>query len=1126
MNEQQQKTLLSSWRQSSLFRVAAAYVFGSWVLLQLAEIVLPSYDVPNLVMQALIATLFLLFPVVILLEHFTNLSNIFLGTAKSPDASENTDEILSLQAASVVPVTMVERRRITTLACSVRGVRNEKDDPELMVGVVAGIEAEIQEIVDRYEGLRLLSSQNEIVVAFGYPRLHEDDARRAVKASIELNQLVYAQDKDDDPTTFILGRIGLHTATVVIDDADGLADPLALLGDCKAVAEWLQAAAPENGAAACSETTDQIKASFNVDELAKLSHPRLGNKVPVYAIGSELDAQAQQLHKSGGELIGRDHELGMLMDRWQSVVEGDGQFVLLKGEPGIGKSTLMHHAVRKMVEQNSPLLLLANCESYFQATPLRPIVSLFEKMALGDDLSTSDPDRLEGLRNFLEPLVIDKNYALPILVSLLSIKTDDPALLLNDSGQKLREKTLTLLVNLLQVLSQDQPVLLVLEDIHWADPSTRDFINRLLVDCQSDRILCFFTARPEIESWESASNLVTIEVQRLSGKMTDMLVQEYLGNVSIPEKLREQIVRDGAGVPFYVEELVRGLMERPSSSGKAESLQLPTTLQAVLSARLDQLGSSKPLLQLCAVVGHEFSYQLLREIVRVDDDVLLNKVLADLVARGMLYQRGSIPEATFSFQHGLLMDAAYQSLTTKTRSELHGTIGDVIERSFPELCHNTPVRLAQHFTYAGLGEKAIGYRIVATRHAVQHFSTDEALTQISSGLEALVLVEDAEQKKFLEMTLHNLNGSVLLASRGYTSPEVRTSFETALALSNSVDHSPELFQMIVGLWMYYLIKGNYKQAEELGHRLLALAKEKGGGPELLQAYYCLGYSIYQTGAIGACIKYYEQAIALEKPGEDYARQTPSHDDTRVHLHCMYAHALWMAGYSEKALQEAEGAIQLAIDINQPYAEVWARYQISSFYHQRSDFTKMESTLSRALEIATEKGFNFFIPLCIYFRSSQIKNLNERVVSMVEHHEMTMQTGARSGSTHLKSLLVESLIDLGEHRRAGVRMDEIRELMEQNNENLWQSEFVRLETKLDLSLGKIDTALAEERLTDSVGLSLEMGNLPFALRSALALHTIASDKTAALENLKSVLDSYPTGDSTEEFRRAEQMVSQK
>jgi class 3 adenylate cyclase/tetratricopeptide (TPR) repeat protein len=1130
--------LSRNWRSHPLVRVASTYCVGAWLVLQVAETVLPSYDVPNWVMQTLINVLVGLFPIVLLVARFAHVERL-LPTDVSPlqsapvpargeePAGQDAGEILRLEATGLdIPVPLSERRSVTTLACAVRGVSGGRDDPELLLGFIAGMDAAVGEIIERYDGARLAGGRNQIVVAFGYPTLHEDEVRRAAKAAQEILALV-GDRQPPQPGTVVEARIGLHTDSIIVDETDGPDDEFAMLADNNAIAECVQAVAPAGGIAVSAASARLLSGSFALEEIDRVSHPRLGNRVPVYRLERELAGQWLQVLGEQVATLGRDHEFHLLLDHWQTVLEGEARYALVVADPGMGKSTLVNHVVGELLERDQPQLIILNCESYHQDSPFRPLISFLESRLYGGGHNLGNELRLQSLRDFLAQVPVDTRGALPLLASLLSIEAPDQSLQIEDSGKVVRQKTLRLIVELLQVLADRQPLLLVVEDLHWADPSTLALIGELLTEEPDHRIYGLFTARPGfIPPWGEYSQVIALNLSKLPDRVAEQLVRRNLGGREISPALLLRIVGECDGVPFYLEELTRGLLESGASLVEdPETLEIPPSLQSSLDARVARLGTAKPLLQLCSVLGQQFSYELLSRVVRTDDERKLRTVLQQLVREGLLYQKGAIPGATFRFKHRLLMESAYQSLLRKTRAKLHEAIAETIEKSFPELCRTAPVRMAQHLERSGDCARAIGYRLAAARRAHGGFANDEALAQIARGLDILPAVAVQSQRRQLEVSLQVEKGMVLLSYLGYTNPDVRAAFERAIELSDELENSPDLFTMIVGLWMYYLVKGEYGQARELGERLLVMARESGDAPQLLQAYYSLGYTEHFMGDMQRAVHYLRQAAAHDREGHDYTLHSPSRDDIRVHVYTMLAFSLWLCGDSTGCAEASAKIDELVEASGHPYAELWAQYQLSFLNFLRRDFEAMSVCTARALEIAENRGFTFFVPLVQFYRSFLITDPGERLARLKEFHCNLVSAGAGSTLGYMKTSIAEQCIEQGRLEEAESLLQASSQFIEQYGETLFLSENQRVQARLLQVRGGMPSAEVATLLQRGVDSAMARHALPLALRCALALCDCTGDSDAALDTLRRVRQGYRSADKTGDFMLANARLNQ-
>ncbi|WP_116368815.1 AAA family ATPase [Parahaliea mediterranea] len=1136
---QQAEPAAGKWRRElrnhPVIRVGGAYCVVAWLLMQIGEIVLPSFDAPAWIMQTLIAALVAGLPVVLVLARFTRLPSL-VGLAEPvpspvqfqvrPDPVQEAGDILRLKSASLaVPMDLSESRQVTTLVVSLQGLLRGREDPETLLGFVASIEQDIAQAVAGYEGTRMPSGRNEIVVAFGFPLAHEDDARRAARLSQELLELVRTHDIADGPDTRVISRAGLHSSTIIIDEGAGDADVMSLLGDTVSVAAFLQAAAAEGETAISEDTRTLLRAGFYVDEVARQSHPRLGQGVAVYQLGRELTADLANVMADHGQLFGREHERSLVMQQWHTVLEGESEYVLIKGEPGMGKTSLLFDVVRELMVQDKAQLMLLTCEPYYRESPFRPLLNFFESSVFqGERLNPAQ--RLERLQDFVGNVLKDGDEeAVPLLAALLSNGDDELGLATDNSSKRVREKTLALLVSLMERFSARKPLVLAVEDLHWADPSTRDLIESLLAYDPSTPIFGLFTARPEFEpSWVNLPDVIELNLNKLPARVAGDLVQRQAGENALPEPLVQQIVEHAGGIPLYLEQLTRNLLESREAGAGEEGLSIPATLKASLAARIDHLGAAKPLLQLCSVIGFEFSYELLRAVCADSDEKLLRRVLSAIVNAGLIYQKGAFPEATFKFKHRLIMEVASQSLLRRTRQRLHQAIADKLESDFPHICQQQPMLVAHHCSRAGNAPCAISYWIRAAQLSQAKFANEEAVAQVQRGLASLKDVPDAEQRNQYEITLQNLMGMIRLATQGYTNPEVRVAFERALELSDKVEQTPALFKMIVGLWMYYLIRGEYDRALELADQLLRLAAAIDEPPEWLQANYCAGYSHYYRGQIPTTLEYFQRALSYMDADADFSRQTPSRDDTRPHLLCMHALALWSHGDPQAADDHLARALSWARRHGQPYCLVWVLFFSTWLQHMRGKKDEAALYAGELIDICQARGFSFFIPLGLFFRAAVLEDPAERLACMREYLGVALAAGARSGCAYLRAAIVAELIDQQQLAEADALASENAAYIDAQGEWLYSSENQRMQARIAL-LREGNAQRSEALLIDAINQAREVNNLPFALTCALSLYELPGCTAKARRLIDALLARFASADSSEDYQRALAIVNE-
>jgi tetratricopeptide (TPR) repeat protein len=603
-------------------------------------------------------------------------------------------------------------------------------------------------------------------------------------------------------------------------------------------------------------------------------------------------------------------------------------------------------------------------------------------------------------------------------------------------------------------------------------------------------------------------------------------VERQAGAGTLAPELVNQLIDSAAGIPLYLEQLTRTVLERREAGGQGQdgpvAITIPATLKASLAARIDNLGSAKPLLQLCSVLGFEFSYELLRAVCEASNEKLLRTVLNTIVNAGLIYQKGALPQATFKFKHRLIMEVASQSLLRRTRQQLHEVIAQKLEAQFAELCQTRPTQVAHHFNLAGNAEKAIEYWIRAAQLSQAKFANEEALAQVQRGLGALKDVADEKPRRQLEITLQSLLGAIQLASRGYTNPEVRVAFERALELSSQVEQTPALFRMVVGLWMYYLIRGEYQRARELSDQQLQIAGRIGESPELLQANYCAGYTRYYCGELTSALAFLEQGLAHSESDADFTRQTPSRDDSRIHLYCVYAAALWSSGAPQASRDYLQRALTLARELDEPYGLVWALNWAVWLEHMRGESERVARYAGEMLDISQAKGISFFVPLAMFFLASVSPDRESRLESLLTCYGMVKSAGARAGIGYMGEVVIRELIEHGELQRAREWAQDNAAGIAERGERIFLCENQRLQALLARDLdGDLEACIRQ--LEEAVAQARELGNLPFALAGALTLHEQAGCAARAQGLIADLLAGYAGEDDCAHYRRAREIA---
>ncbi len=689
-----------------------------------------------------------------------------------------------------------ERRQLTVLFCDLvdSTVLASQLDPEELREVVRAYQEACAKVIARFEGHIAQYLGDGLLVYFGYPLAHEDDAQRAVRAGLGIVEALGQLNTrlTQERGVHLAVRLGIHTGLVVVGEVGGgtRQEQLAL-GETPNLAARLQGIAAPNTLVISAATLQLLGGFFTYQSLGTSLLKGLAQPIEVYQVLHESMARSR-LEAAGSTgltpLVGREQEVALLRERWAQVKEGLGQVVLLSGEAGIGKSRLVQVLKEQVASEPQAWLTPCQCSPYYQNTALYPLIDLLERVVLRFDREESPQQKLSKLEGHLVQYGFPLAEAVPLYASLLSIPLTADYAPLPMSPEQQKQKTLQALLTTLLRIAAQQPVLFVMEDLHWVDPSTLEFLSLLVDQGPTARVLALFTFRPDFSPpWTGRSHLTQVTLPRLPRRQAAEMAGRVAHSKTLPAEVMEQVVARTDGVPLFVEELTKmvlesGLLqereERYELTGPLPPLAIPTTLHDSLMARLDRLATVKALAQLGATLGREFSYALLQAVSPWDEETL-RRGLHQLVEAEFLYQQGLPPEATYLFKHALIQETAYQSLLRSTRQQYHQRIAQVLEARFPESCETQPELLAHHYTEAGLAEQAIGYWQRAGQQASDRSANLEAISHFTTGIELLQTLPETPERIQHALTLHIALGAALQMAKGHAAPEVEHAYTQA-----------------------------------------------------------------------------------------------------------------------------------------------------------------------------------------------------------------------------------------------------------------------------------------------------------------------------------------------------------
>ena len=1024
------------------------------------------------------------------------------GKAPPPDALAATD----LTAAHTA-----ERRQVTVMFSDLVGstALSTRMDPEDLREVISAYQKCVAEIVRHFGEFVARYLGDGVLVYFGYPHAHEDDAERAVRAGLELITAV-AGLKTWAPQQV---RVGIATELVVVGHLipSGESEELGIVGETPNLAARLQSIAEPNMVVIAESTRKLLGSFFQLDDLGTRSLRGITEPVRAWAVlhASPVASRFEALHSTGlTALVGREEEIELLRQQWFKAAERKGQVVLLSGEAGIGKSRLTT-AFLELLAGERHIRLRYFCSPQHADSALYPIIGQMERAAgvARDDTSQAKLDKLDVL--LLQTSTNAQDAAL--LAEMLSLPNDGRYPALELTPQQRRQRMLQALVLQIEALSRCCPVLMIFEDAHWSDPTSLELLGRAVDRIRKLSVLLIVTFRPEFQpGWIGQPHVTTLSLNRLAAPEVGAMIDHIICNKLLPANMRQDIIERTDGVPLFVEEMTKALLEAGSedearqavASVPSPALAVPASLHASLMARLDRLGPAKELAQIGAAIGREFSHLLLAAVAR-KPEAELQTALDRLIGAGLLLRQGSAPNETYFFKHVLVRDAAYSTLLREPRRALHARIAETLERQFPEISENQPELLARHCTDAGQIEKAATLWGKAGLRSAQRSALAEATQQLRRALDQIAILTPTSDLRREEIKLQVALITPLLHVSGYAAPETRAAVERARALieqAEALGEPPEdpvlLFSVLYGFWVANLVAFNGEVMRELAVQFLALAdKQRATGP-LMMAHRIMGLSLLHTGDVVDGQANLDRAMTLYDPAEHRPLATRFGQDVGAATLCWKSLASWLLGYPEAALADTDQALKVAREIGHSATLMYV-LNFSTWTHiHRGNYVAATALIDEFSALKDQTGSLFWAAWgmmqqgCLLALTGKNSEAVQKIASGVS---AMRSTGTTMWMPFWLSYLARVHAEIGQPDDARRCIGEAMAAVETAKERWCEAEANRVAGEIALLSSERDVAKAEAYFERALAVAREQQARSWELRAAMSMARLWRDQ---------------------------------
>jgi class 3 adenylate cyclase/predicted ATPase len=1055
------------------------------------------------------------------------------------DASPATDKAAKDSA---------ERRQVTVMFSDLVGstALSTRMDPEDLREVISAYQRCVADTVRRFGGFVAKYLGDGVLVYFGYPQAHEDDAERAVRAGLEAIAAVGGLKSSVPLQT----RIGIATGLVVVGDliGSGEAQERGIVGQTPNLAARLQGIAQPNTVVIADGTRRLLGNLFELQDLGPTDLKGIAGPVRAWAAvrESSVSSRFEAMHATGlTALVGRDEESELLLRRWSRAKTGEGQVVLLSGEAGIGKSRLTAALLERLAAE--PLTRLRYfCSPQRTDSALYPFIGQMERAA---GLAHADTPRAK----------LDKVYAVlaqtsiedaALFAEMLSLPNDGRYPALELTPQQRRQKTMKALISQLEGLTRQNPVLMIFEDAHWSDPTSLEVLGRVMDRITRLPVLLIVTFRPEFEpAWIGQPHVTALTINRLTQRDVVTMIDGVIGSKPLPPSIRQDIIERTDGIPLFVEEMTKAVLEagsegearRTAAAVPSPAPAVPASLHASLMARLDRLGPAKEVAQVGAALGREFSHALLVAVTR-KPDAEIRGALDRLLQAGLLFRQGVPPHATYLFKHALIQDAAYSTLLREPRRLLHTRIAETIESQFVEIAESQPELLARHCTDAGIIEKAEALWSKAGQRSLARSALFEAAEQLTRALDQIAGLPATPALRREQIKLQMALANALMHTKGFAAPETKASLdrarlymERAKSFGEPLEDPLTLYSLLYGVWVANAVAFNGDIICDLATQFFAMAREEGATIPLIMGHRIMGRSLIDTGKLSEGRAHCDQAMALYDPAKHRSVAMRFGQEAGISIRSFRSYSIWLLGYPEAALTDAGQAIKDARNFGQAGTLMFALAFVFFTHIHCGDYAAANAQAEELDRLADEKSALYWKALGTIWRgcvlaltAANSDAIHNAIQTITSGTTAFRSTGATINTTFQLSHLARAYAGINQYGDAWRCIEEAMGFAETSKERWYEAELHRIAGEIALMSPERDAAKAEAYFERALAVARAQQAKSWELRAAISMARLWCDQAKrdeARELLAPVYGWFTEGFDTLDLKQAKALLDE-